>query len=401
MRTFVEFLCIDCAARWRPPAAPMRFRKTSTPPPYLNTRHQRRLLMLAGLLVLVLVAMRVAGKPQTWNWLFVGANDRNKTAWRAGSVSDRSAPVADAPGSPPLQADEFRANAGGGKRNAESGKRTTSMRRDSFRLPPSAFRLHSADAVDLTLDGKLFTDVQDGTYAVPFKELAGYYAILARVAAVPQQALRDLAKRNGLVPLSVLRNEPKPHRGRAMTIEGKLGSLKALPSSRPELGLKTLYEAWIVTPESDGNPYRVVFSELPRGLQPRDRFDEPPPVRATGYFFKVQTYEVQPGDDQSHTAPLILAKQIQPIEVSEAAPQASGLATYVIAFALLLGAVLAVFLWRFSVGDRQFAEQQLQRYDVTRTANPSDLKHLETTEDPREFFRRLSEADAAAERREE
>jgi hypothetical protein len=370
----------------------MRFRKTSTPPPYLNSRHQRRLLMLAGLLVLVFVAMRVAAKPETWSWLFAGAKNASKTATPA-----RQAKTAAKQPPSPLERDEFRANAVDARRSNRARPSAASSGVALASAPDAATPdAATPDAVDLTLDGKLFAKVEDATYAVPFKELDGYYAVLARVAVVPQQALQDLAKRNGPVPTSVLRNEPKSHRGRAITIDGKLGSLKVLPNSRPELGLKTLYEAWIVTPDSDNDPYRVVFSELPQGLQPRDRFDDPPQVRATGYFFKVQTYELKPGDDQSHTTPLILAKRIQPLDVSEAAPQTSGLAAYVIGFALVLGAILAVFLWRFSIGDRQFAEQQLQRYDVSRQANPSDLKHLETTEDPQEFFRRLSEADSAA-----
>lgn len=364
----------------------MRFRKSPTPPPFLNSRHQRRLIMLAGLLVLVLVAMRIAAKPQTWNWLFVGQKPAGKTGdhTRNGKTGAKRRP---------LKSNEFRAN-------------TVEARRPGLPKNPagsSAVALAtktddaSGDDVDLTLDPRYFAKVEDGTYRVPFAELPGYYAVLSRVAAVPQQALQNLAKRNGPVPFSVLRNEPKSHRGRAITIEGKLGSLKVLPDSRPKLGLKTLYEAWIITPDSDNNPYRVVFNELPSGLEPQDRFAEPPEVRATGYFFKVQTYEVKPGDDQSHTAALLLAKQIQVVDVAEAPQRALGLAPYVIGFALVLGGILTVFIWRFSVGDRQFAEEQLQRYDKSRTADVSDLKDLETADDPQEFFRRLQETESAAE----
>jgi hypothetical protein len=358
----------------------MRFRKTSTPPPFLNSRHQRRLIMLAGLLVLVLLAMRVAAKPETWSWLFLGQKPATETPDRKQPARPR-----------PLKADEFRAGESKGSGLFDFGTQREGRKRQKNQ------RVLTPLILDLTLDPLLLANVEDGTYSVRFAELDGYYAILSRVAGVPQQALLDLAKRNGPVPFSVLRNEPKSHRGRAITIEGKLGSLKLLPNSRPGVGLKTVYEAWIVTPESDNNPYRVVFSELPAGLEPQDRFAEPPEVRATGYFFKVQTYEVEPGDDQSHTAPLLLAKRIQPVDAAAAPQRALGLAPYVIGFALLLGGILAVFIWRFSRGDRQFAEQQLQRYDASRTADPSELKHLETMEDPQEFFRRLSEADAAAE----
>jgi hypothetical protein len=58
-------------------------------------------------------------------------------------------------------------------------------------------------------------------------------------------------------------------------------------------------------------------------------------------------------------------------------------------------------MWRFSIGDRQFAEQQLQRYGASQTADASDLKHLDAGDDPQEFFRRLSETETAAEARDD
>ena len=140
-----------------------------------------------------------------------------------------------------------------------------------------------------------------------------------------------------------------------------------------------------------------MFSALPEHPQPRDRFDKPPPqVRVTGYFFKIQRYEVQEGDDQNHRAPLILAKRIQVLNSSATQSRELGLAPYVIGFALVLGAILAFTMWRLSVGDKQFAETQLKRFDTTNTADLSGLEQLDASDDPADFFRRMSDPEPAS-----
>ena len=51
----------------------MRFRNSSTPPPYLNKTDQFRMLRMVGLLALVVFAMKLAADPGMWRWLFSGA----------------------------------------------------------------------------------------------------------------------------------------------------------------------------------------------------------------------------------------------------------------------------------------------------------------------------------------
>ena len=51
----------------------MRFRNSSTPPPYLNKSDQFRMLRMVGLLTLVMFSMKLAADPGMWKWLFSGA----------------------------------------------------------------------------------------------------------------------------------------------------------------------------------------------------------------------------------------------------------------------------------------------------------------------------------------
>jgi hypothetical protein len=46
-------------------AMPLDFRKNA-PPPLISPRDQVRILILLGMMVLVLIAMRVAGRPESW-----------------------------------------------------------------------------------------------------------------------------------------------------------------------------------------------------------------------------------------------------------------------------------------------------------------------------------------------
>lgn len=357
----------------------MRFRRSTARPPYLNRVDQRRLLVMVGLLVLVLVGMRLAANPNAWNWLFVGQNRKaadEKRRERPRSPSSRpQAP----PRALPLKPGEFRAQATAGGDRSRSAVAAGPV---AAKRPRPSLRVSAGTAINPRDLGR----PEDGV-GLTYRELDAYYAVLAKAAKVPPRKLRRIARND--VSYTMLMDSPDEYRGAVVSLEGRLGSLKRLPGTRRELGLGTLYEAWIVTPASARDPYRVVISELPDGLVPQDLYETPPHVRAVGYFFKVQNYAVN--EQRDHLAPLLLAKRIEPVPAEELQSPGLGIAPWVIGAALALGAVLAFTMWRFSAGDRQFARERLRQYERERDREAAGLNALPAGDDADEFFKRLSE----------
>lgn len=305
---------------------------------------------------MVLVAMRVAAKPATWNWLFVGRQTPSE------SQTGKDAKT----GALQLKAGEFRA----------------AVKTPAGGTHPPQKKTSGRNAGRLDLGAAILTGVRDRE-SLKFDELPARNAALSRVAKIPADELEREAKTD--IAHTVLMSDPDRYRGSVVTIAGRLGSLRKLPDPHKALG--ALYEGWIVTRDSGSDPYRVVLSELPDGLQPNDGYEPPPQVRATGYFFKIERYRVN--DERYHNAPLILARTIQVTPTKSLPRYSTGLAPYVVGFALALGGILAFTIWRLSRGDKQFAETHLGRFDSTRTGEPHDLNDLEAGEDAGEFFRKL------------
>jgi len=367
----------------------MRFRKTTNRAPFFNAAHQRRLLFLVGLLVFVLLAMRVAANPGTWSWLFV-SEETTQNDETTKDVAKTSADNDDRTSSQSkLKPKEFRSPAKDSEFSPDSDKPSTTP--DAKRRAVDAAVAETCGQTGIALNPHLFETVEDRELGATYNELPAYHAILRHVAGVNQNALARNAQQ---VAYTVLMHNPDHFRGNVITIEGRLGSLKRLPASEVEGSLKELYEAWIVTPGSGKDPYRVVVSELPAGLEPQDMYDRPPEVWVTGYFFKIQKYEVEQREDipRYHYAPLLLAKRLERVDREGTAVNGRGLAPYVVGFALLMGGLLIVTLWRFSNGDKKFAETHLKRFDATQKEDVSELNGLEPSPNTEEFFRQLSES---------
>lgn len=333
----------------------MRFRRQASPPPFLNRVDQRRLIVLGGLLLLVLVAMRIAAKPETWSWLFVGGRQAATGDAKTTKSPDR------------LGERAFRATV---KTDGTTDSATAGRERGR-----------------LAVERSLFAKVRDNR-SMERDELPARDEVLNRVAKVPADELAGAGKKD--VPLSLLSAEPDRYRGRLLTISGRLGELQKRPDPHRELG--DLYDAWIVTRDSGSNPYHVILSKPPAGLEPSGKYDPPPQVRVTGYFFKIERYQVN--DERYHTAPLLLAKSLAVVRSEPVPSPGLGLAPWIVGFSLLVGGVLAVVLWRMSRGDKQFAESHLSRYDSTRSAEPPNLKDIQAGEDPAAFFQKLSEGES-------
>lgn len=327
------------------------------------------MLYMFGLLILVLVGMKVAANPKTWNWMFAGGQSTKTEPEKTNSAKQPT----ERKSLPRLRPDEFLATTKTAKSQAKTVAKKTEKKVDT--LP------------GITFPAKM----DDRELGITKDEWPAYVAVLDHVFKQDVDELRKKSRKR--VNFTNLRQTPDALRGAVITIEGRLGSLRKIPPPKNDHGLGQLYEAWIVTDQSDNLPYRVVFSEIPEGLEPKDLFQPPPDVRVTGYFFKVEKYEAQPNGEKwrYEYAPLLLARRIDLAE--EPTSRGLSLAPFVIGFALLIGGILAIAMWRFTRGDKQFADEHLSRFEERKHEEATNLNRHEAGESPEQFFARLSDED--------
>ena len=104
------------------------------------------------------------------------------------------------------------------------------------------------------------------------------------------------------------------YRGVPITVTGKVKRLNAVDAAENAYGIATFYEAWLFTPDSGDNPYRIVTATAPEDL-PRGDIDDEVRARVTGYFFKREGYAAEGG---LHTAPLLIGKTLDPVALRPA-----------------------------------------------------------------------------------
>lgn len=373
----------------------MRFRPSDTQVPYLSRRDQWRMLGMLAALMLVVIGMRFANKPSSWYWL-TGRPDQASHADETGNPADQ-------------QDLDFSVQAAGN---------------DDF-LPPGAFRsplqpepfaqadtqpeepeplapqdgtepagINQSDdwepAHDLNIPPEILQTIEDRTVGLRESEAMAHYYILAKTREIPPEVLREAARND--VAYAVFNIDSDLMRGQLVTIDGKARRILKYDAGNNEFGIRDLYEAWVFTPDSGNNPYRIVCTELPAGVPLGEDLTTPVHVRGTGYYFKQFGYATQQG---LHVAPLILASRLEWLQpLVDETPDAS-LVPYIVGFVVLLGAALAGTLWRFTVSDRQFQQSHLKRL---MEAPPEAIEALNgfPTHDVREVLGQLADQDKTA-----
>ncbi|MCH8828244.1 MAG: hypothetical protein IID45_01570 [Planctomycetes bacterium] len=360
----------------------MRIQPSRKAKSYLKTKDQKRMLALVALLALILIVSRMAANPDSWNWFFaLGTQPENgKTA------NQRSADKSRPPGSPTSPRLKV-------VTKKKSRKRDSRPKAASSKTPQPKTIANPT----VRLDPALFERVEDRSDDIQDEERAAFVEVLENVVAVPPQDLRKAVQKD--VPFSVLVDQPERYRGAIFTIEGNLYKLKRRDETirvRKGPGKKTvqvpLFDAWILTAESEKTPFHVVIAELPHAFkdlkQERD-FDPPRRVKVTGYFFKVHRYVNT--KDYYHFAPMLLAKDLRLVREADSFNRSREFAPYVIGFIFCIVAVMGLAMWRFSSGDKSFQKEHLHRLAEPATPDIAALDRLPVI-DTNDLFSNLDDS---------
>lgn len=201
---------------------------------------------------------------------------------------------------------------------------------------------------------RVLSSVRDNTVGIRRGESDAYYRLLGHVQQVAPDEL-ELASTTETQYLNLM-TEPDRFRGEPLTIQGDLWRLYEFDAGPNDLGLTTLYEAWIFTGDSQPHPYRVVCTRLPHTLTPGE--DIRRPVRVTGYFFKREAYPSRGG---FHVAPTLIANTLAPFRLADSIPPTDAILPYMVGVVTAMGLALLVTLLAFTLGDRRIKRLARQR----------------------------------------
>lgn len=176
-----------------------------------------------------------------------------------------------------------------------------------------------------TIHPRLMETVKDNTMGIRFEEREAYLRVLRLAQVEPlrrqeqfatelQERRRETAdnyrhRRIEDFPQFVdLFTHPDVYKGRPVTLRGTMRKLTKFDIGKNSLDLDQVYEGWLYTPDSQGNPTVVVFTSKDERLPVSGDIQEE--VRFTGYFFKMYGYDAH---DTTRKAPLLIAGEVQSI----------------------------------------------------------------------------------------
>jgi len=350
----------------------MRFRSTQAQPPYLNAKYQRRILRLAGMLILIVIAVKVAAKPKTWSWLFPEDPSQQNVADPGQTHSPETIDFR-------VRLEEQRLKPG------EFLSRPEAPEADVTKQTVDSQKRTHTSADHIAIDPSLLAAVKDNTLGVRHFEREAYYALLTKARDSSARSLEQAAQRD--VAYAVLMLNPDEFRGKPITIEGEAVRLWKLPVTTNEFGFDDLYEAWIVTSDSGNRPYRVVSTRLPEGIPFVEKTSKPIRVKVTGFFFKKEGYQAEGG---LTVAPLLLADTLIWSPSKAVSKRDQTWAPYLVGCVFFMGMILGLIVWQTARNDKAFHGKHLKRITEASPESIAALNGIPTIE-PEEMFRHIAE----------
>ncbi len=202
------------------------------------------------------------------------------------------------------------------------------------------------DFAAVRIDKRYLDVVKDNTLGIRRDESEVFYWLLDHSRRVSSLTLEKSGLRE--VQYVNLMTEPDRFRGEPITIEGDLWRLYEFDAGRNDYGINRIYEGWVFTGDSGNHPYRIVCTNLPKGIEPGENLRKP--VRITGYFFKREGYRSNGG---VHIAPVLLARRIGINPMPNGIPLTAGIMPYTIGALMAIGLAILVTMVGFAIGDER------------------------------------------------
>ena len=193
-------------------------------------------------------------------------------------------------------------------------------------------------------------------------------AALCAAAADELAFAKKASPRFQLFP--ALLDRPERWQGRPVRLSGHVNRVAAIPAPENDYGLTTLYELWLVSPDSQRYPTVIICSELPPGMPVGEQLLDG--VSACGYFFKLHAYPAR--DGKGRLAPMVIAGAVDWTPPQPVPPLLSPAGTRAVAAALTL--LFGIGLWAIS---RKRPPRSRRSRDAVEFAPPAEP---ETTAEP-------------------
>ena len=318
-------------------------------PNYSSRREQYRLMVLVCSLMLVLVLMNEARKPQNWSWLWSRQGPRPEpqlTGLHAtAAVSGTPVPVA-------AGEIDTRVETGPG------GKRRSALPHDGFvaraadawddgadqgqRTEPIPLAANQPQSSDLFpgVTPAMLADVKDDAVFRP-QEAKGWYQLWG-ILQTTSTAQIDAASL-GSVGFVQLYRQTAELRGKVVTVEGRVRRAQRIRARENQSEVSEYWQCWL-QPLSGNSPMVIYAIALPDGFPEGEQIDEF--VSASGICYKRWAYLAQDG---TRVAPLILAKTLswhRPVANPAASRNLPPWLPLTVVSMLAVAAVLASFAYR-------------------------------------------------------
>ncbi len=245
-----------------------RHARVAPPPNYLSRRVQQRLLTLVGMLLLVLVLMNFARRPDNWTWL-----------WRMAGQQPPALSV------DPQAADHVRS-----------------------RLVATADRSGLAPGID---ESKL-DDIRDDSYFRPAEQTA-WFELWRTLRDASEDELRSSSL--GEVSYLQIYRQTSAYRGRLVDLTGIIRRANWVDAPENGRGIRRYLQCWLFPQVAPFEPIVVYVLDPPTTLPLGMTVSAP--VRLTGIVYKRWSYQ---SADGLAVAPVILAKVVTRIDTAPEIP---------------------------------------------------------------------------------
>lgn len=190
-----------------------------------------------------------------------------------------------------------------------------------------------------------FETVRDKT-EIQLRDMAAYKKLLTQVQTLSPAELAKISRRD---VLSIqIWEHPQEYRGVPIQVVGSVLRVMTYESKLSSTG--RLYEAWMVTSDSQRNFYVCVFEDPPKGFPIGDNLSER--IVFNGYFLKLMKY--QSGKDLGFYVSPVLVGRVGWFEaVAEGGGGAGGGLTPALWMAAAVGLMFLVSCYRWMTGLRR------------------------------------------------